>query len=273
LAEQFFAQLCFVHLPLRKFHRHTMGCCSSASSGASISVAGARRRREGAKPAVVGDGASLVDSTAHERAITELKRLFEGAGANQMGHVGKAELTAALQSGKELPELLKEAGLNDLLDLITQLANHVEEMVSWEDLLEFAQTAAMREMQHVGKGVAVAVAVGEMVVKRLKQLFESIGGDDEGSVSKEELVAKLKEDTEDTDIMNDDSLGRLVGQADINPLWTAVHDLPTKKHGCITWEEFKEHVRSAAVGVEGKESKAEVVLEDAIAPQSCWCCC
>merc|ERR1712060_523166 len=98
-----------------------------------------------------------------------------------------------------------------------------------------------------------SVEAGEKALQWFKQRFESLTADEEGAVSKDELATKVK-DTEDVD---GQSIGTLVGQAGFNPLYHALEHLDTNKDGQISWEEFKVHVCGTA-----KEQKVDVALEE-----------
>jgi len=251
----------------------------------------------------------MTEVTAHERAIIDLKRIFEGASANEEGHASKAELIASLEKEQALNALLKEAEMNEILDFVNRIAAHGKEFVSWEEFMMFAMKAACQEAaeevkesiaklpatllqeakhlpaaiaqetkreveefkQEVAADVAAAekalqcsVEAGEKALQWLKQRYDSLSADEEGAVSKEELATKVK-DTEDVD---GQSIGTLVGQAGFNPLYHALEHLDTNKDGQISWEEFKAHVCGTA-----KEQKVDVALEEIAITQRCWACC
>merc|ERR1712060_977829 len=240
----------------------------------------------------------MTEVTAHERAIIDLKRIFEGASANEQGHASKAELIASLEKEQALNALLKEAEMNETLDFVNRIATHGKEFVSWEEFMMFAVKAVCQEAaeevkesivnlpatlvketkheveefkQEVAADVAAAekalqcsVEAGEKALQWFKQRFESLTADEEGAVSKEELATKVKE-TEDVD---GQSIGTLVGQAGFNPLYHALEQLDTNKDGHICWEEFKAHVCGTA-----KEEHVDVAVEELAVTQRCWACC
>merc|ERR1719499_2401357 len=120
---------------------------------------------------------------------------------------------------------------------------------------------AKHEVEEFKQEVAADVAAAEQAMQWLKQRFDSLTADEEGAVSKEVLATKVKE-TEDVD---GQSIGTLVGLAGFNPLYHALEQLDTNKDGHISWEEFKTHVCGSA-----KEEKVEVVLEETAVRQRCW---
>merc|ERR1712203_733800 len=121
-----------------------------------------------------------------------------------------------------------------------------------------------REVEEFKQEVAADVEAAEKALQWLKQRYDSLSADEEGAVSKEELATKVK-DTEDVD---GQSIGTLVGQAGFNPLYHALEHLDTNKDGQISWEEFKAHVCGSA-----KEEKVDVALEEIAVTQRCWACC
>lgn len=229
-----------------------MGCCQSTTATSS----GVRGRTAAGRSHTafsVTEDPVLTEVTARERALAELARLFEGVNANELGHASTAELKASLEGNGSIMALLKEAGMNEFENLVNQLVWHQNDFVSWEDFQQYAQTAYVHDVS------------GEKVVKRLKEVFDSLAADHDGAVGKIQLVAKLNQDTNDVNGMDGDSIGKLVGNAHFAPVWNALEKLVTKKDGCITWEELKAHIRGAA------NEAGEV--EDIAVTQSCWGCC
>jgi len=212
----------------------------------------------------------LTEMSAYDRVLMELKRAFQGVRKNLHGHACKVELKAWFEREGLPAGLLKEAGMNELLDLLRILAGHDGDFVSWDELQHSAERPVALVPTAVGEKAA-----GEKLVKRLKMLFDSLGADEEGAVSKEELTASLRQDTEDVHGGDGESIGKLVGQANFTPLWNALEVADTQKDGHITWNEFKAHIRGAAqqAGEVQGEAVAVVVLEDAGVRQVCWGCC
>merc|ERR1712060_751442 len=212
--------------------------------------------------------------------------------------MGKAELIASLEKEQALNALLKEAEMNEILDFVNRIAAHGKEFVSWEEFMMFAVKAVCQEaaeevkesivnlpatllqeakhlpaaivketkheVEEFKQEVAADVAAGEKALQWFKQRFESLTADEEGAVSKDELATKVKE-TEDVD---GQSIGTLVGQAGFNPLYHALEQLGTNQDGHIYWEEFKAHVCGSA-----KEDHVDVAVEELAVTQRCWACC
>lgn len=212
----------------------------------------------------------LTEMSAYDRVLMELKRAFQSVRTNEQGHACKVELKAWLESGGLPAGLVQEAGLNGLLALLRSLAGHDGDFVSWEQLQHYAERPLAVVPTAVGENIA-----GEKLVKRLKMLFDSLGADEEGAVSKEELTASLRQDTGDVHGADGESIGKLVGQANFTPLWNALEVVDTQRDGHITWNEFKAHIRGAARQAGDVQGEAVVVaiVEEAEVRQSCWGCC
>lgn len=212
------------------------------------------------------EAAVLIEVTAHERAIVDLKSIFEGVHAVN-GHGNKAELATSVQNSSALEEVLKNAEMNAILMFVNKLAAHDGDFVSWEDFVSFAEKAAVqaaghevvevveeeakREMEEIKQEVAAGIAAmdqaKEQALTWLQGVFESFTHDDEGTVSKEELETKLKNHNEE---VNGESAGDLINRAGFNPLWNALAGLDTNKDGNISWDEFKAHATGPTKEVE-----------------------
>jgi len=212
----------------------------------------------------------LTEVTAYERALSELKRIFEKATANGLGHASKAELIALVEQTQELIVLLKEAGMEEMLGFVNRLVGHEGDFVSWEEFQEYAKKAVKEEVEHevhVIEETAIAgVEAGEEVLRQFKKFFESLIADEHGAVSKDELARGLQ----DTATVKSGSIGNLIKQASFNPWWHIIDSLDTNNDGRITWEEFQAHVRCTATDI-GK--KIEVAVEETMSGQGCWRCC
>jgi len=245
-----------------------MGCChapGSTSDPRGRSVAGNRRAAPSA-----AENPVLVEVSAYERALSELKRLFEKATANGLGHASKADLIAIVEQAQGLVVLLKEAGMEEMLGFVNRLVGHEGDFVSWEEFQEYAKKAVKEEVEHevqvIEEVVIADVEAGKEVLRQLKEFFESLIADEHGAVSKCELAIRLR----DTDTVKSGSIGNLIRQASFNPLWHILDKLDTNNDGRITWEEFQAHVHGTATDV-GK--RIEVVVEETMSGQVCWRCC
>merc|ERR1719277_370464 len=104
-----------------------MGCCQSTT--ATHASAGGRNG-PGASTETTETIPVLLEHSAKEQAFAALKRIFEGVHSLD-GHGSKAELHNSLQSEEQdLAALLKEAGLNELLDVLNKLLGHEGDLLS-----------------------------------------------------------------------------------------------------------------------------------------------
>merc|ERR1712003_264297 len=135
------------------------------------------------------------------------------------------------------------------------------------------KTEAVHEVAGSGRVAAADPAVEEKVLKRLKELFDNLDANEDGAVNKEELATGLKKDKDEHGLMKDDSLGKLIEQAGLNPYWDVLENLDTNKDGFVAWEEFEAHLRSVATKEvqETGDIGAAVVLEETMAAQTCVC--
>merc|ERR1719458_1670379 len=121
-----------------------MGCCHATPTPAPRSRGGAGNGQAAPSATPV-----LTEVSAYERALSQLKRIFEKATANGLGHASKAELIAAVEQAQELIVLLKEAGMEEMLGFVNRLVGHEGDFVSWEqaqELIVLLKEAGMEEM-------------------------------------------------------------------------------------------------------------------------------
>jgi len=186
-----------------------MGCSSSS----------AQVQKEQAKPqpeALL----TITEVPSQEKALIQLKLNVDSIDADENGSACKDELSKALD---------KDAGSN------------------WQGFRGKLTETRGEEVKDRGELVAVKVPAVEKVHQRLKATFDSIDADENGAVSKEELIAKLKGDTDEHGLMKDGSFGQLVGKAGLNPGLRTFEGLDTNEAGRITWDEFEANLRKAIV--------------------------
>jgi len=211
----------------------------------------------------------LTETSAEERALKQLRLIFDSIDANEDDKVSKPELTAALQRDEYLGALIKEAGMNDVFLVLNQLDTSEDHFISWDEFRIHLQVAAVQEVEVLGYVVAAELPAEEKALEQLKALFDSLDANEDGTVNKKELAAGLSR-SKAQDVLEGHgkcgALGQLLHQAGLNPEWHVLQHLDTNMDGRITWEEFEKHLRCAA---------EEVILEEAkVAPrQSFWGCC
>merc|ERR1719188_550462 len=157
-----------------------MGCCSSASTVRSSSKA------QDTETIV-----TLTGTTGEEKALTQLKLIFDSVDANDDGTVSKDELSAALARDESLGLFIKEAGFNLNTDL-RLLDTNKEKCVSWAEFQKHFKQEAIEEIVQTGQVAAAEVPADEKVISQLKAIFDSIDTNKDGSVSRDQLEAKLK---------------------------------------------------------------------------------
>lgn len=221
-----------------------------------------------------------MEVSVRERAIGELKSIFQEVSANEHGQVNKAELSTLLENRRDLDALMKKSCMNVLADVASTLIRNGGEQITWDEFLSLAEVVghelkevavedAKHEVEQLEEALAAEVAAAEeakdKVLAWLKDIFESFTRDEDGAVSKEELEARLKEDDE----LDGESIGALIGRSGFNPLWKALSALATNKDRSISWEELQAHI----LGPAREDEKMELVIEDNAVTQGCWGCC
>jgi len=246
-----------------------MGCVSSKK--ASGAQAGEAQAEE------VTAAPVLTEASAEERALVQLKTIFDIIDVNKDGNVSKAELVTALDKDASIGDLIKDAGLNQEYNSMEQLQTSKDGHVTWEEFLANLKEAAKKEVLETGEVQGIELAAHEKAVQQLKKLFDTLDSNKDGAVSRDELAAGMEKDA---------SIGQLIKEADLNPDYYVLEQLDTNEDGKITWDEFEAHLRKAA-GQEVKEQgevaavahieKEEKVEKEAesnavVAPTS-WCGC
>jgi len=173
------------------------------------------------------------------------------------------DLKQEVQHGAEELKQEVQHGAEELKEEVQQVAEE------WKQEAQEAAEELKEEAQHVAeelqKEVVADVAAGVKALSWLKERFESIVADEAGAVGKEELATKLRE----TDQVDGQSIGELVGLAGFNSSWAVFEQLDTSKDGFVSWEEFKAHI----CGEKKVDEEVDVLLETTVVTQRCWGCC
>jgi len=216
-----------------------------------------------------------MEVSSRERAISELKGVFEVVNANEHGHANKVELIAMIENNRDLESLLKKSDMNALAEFVSMLVRVNGEFVAWdefqtsaekrvEEIKDVALEKATREVEQVeavvAADLAAAVEAKDKMLTWLKDVFESFARDEDGAVGKKDLETQLAKEAD----VDGESVGTLAGRAGCNPLWQSLSGLDTDKDGHISWEEFQAHVLS---------SKPADELDNNVVRQRWWGCC
>merc|ERR1712087_768408 len=199
---------------------------------------------------------------------------FDAVDVDENSSVSKTELTAALEKDQCLAAFIKKAGLNENFYVLNQLDTNNDHRITWAEFQSNLKKDAVQEMTDTGHVAAAELPVEEKVLKRLKELFDNLDANEDGAVNKEELATGLKKDKDEHGLMKDESLGKMIEQAGLNPYWDVLESLDTNKDGFISWVEFEAHLRNVAEKEvqETGDVAAAVVLEDTMAAQTCSLC-
>jgi len=219
----------------------------------------------------------LTEVSAEERALVQLKTIFDSIDVNKDGNVSKAELVAALEKDASIGALIKDAGMNQEYNAMEQLQTSKDGHVTWEEFLANLKEAAKKEVMETGEVKGIELAADEKALQQLRKLYDSLDSNKDGAVSREELAAGMEKDA---------GIGQLVKEADFNPDYYVLEQLDTNEDGKITWDEFEVHLRKAAkeeVKEQGEvaavanieeEQKIEAEAEsNAVVGPMSWCGC
>jgi len=179
----------------------------------------------------------LSEVSAEERALMQLKTIFDSIDVNKDGNVSKAELVAALEKDASIGALIKDAGLNQEYNALEQLQTSKDGHVTWEEFLANLREAAKKEVMETGEVQGIELAADEKALQQLRKLYDSLDSNKDGAVSREELAAGMEKEA---------GLGQLIKEADFNPDYYVLEQLDTNEDGKITWDEFEAHLRKAA---------------------------
>jgi len=187
----------------------------------------------------------LSEKDVEERALIQLKLIFNGVDQNSNGIVSKTELADALAKDSNLAALIKEAELNGTIigfekSTITdfeKLETNQDDGVTWDAFCEHLKKPAEAEVKVTGHVAAAEAPAEAEALRQLKEIFAATDADSDETVSKEELAAALRKNG---------NVGKLVEEAGLNREYYIFEQLDTNQDERVTWEEFKKHLHSAA---------------------------
>lgn len=206
-----------------------MGCSNGKSAGIA-------KPKEEVNQAVLP--ATDSDGTATDRALAQLKLIFDKIDANTDGAISKAELAKALHADTSLVDFIKDAGFNPKFSVLDQLDTNNDGYVTWEEFRTHLKVQAVAEVEAGTDLKAAEVPAKEKALAQLREVFKGLDANADAAVSKEELSAALKEDERLVTLMKD---------ADLNPEFFVLEQLDTNEDGKVTWEEFEANLYKAAL--------------------------
>jgi len=176
--------------------------------------------------------------TAEEKAIAQLKFLFESIDMDSDKTVNRKEIHAALQKNDQLRALVGEAKLNPDAHVLWQLDTNKDGRVSWEEFESHLKQAATEQVENTACVPAAEVFVEAKAEARLRQIFKSIDSNKDNTVNRKELAAKLAEEGE--------GFKTLLAEAGLDSNFEILAQLGADSNGRITWDKFYGKLKEAA---------------------------
>merc|ERR1712113_875559 len=103
---------------------------------------------------IAADAAEL---PADEKALQQLRKLFEMIDANGDKAVSRTELASALNKDENVGKLVEEAGFNSDFCVLEQLDTNSDERITWDEFQAHLQCAARKEVEEQGDVTAAVV--------------------------------------------------------------------------------------------------------------------
>jgi len=213
--------------------------------------------------------AAAVELAADEKALLQLKKLFQALDTNADKAVSKEELAAGLAKDESIETLVKEAGFNTQYGVFDGMDDNKDGRITWDEFEVHLRSAAKEEAK-----VEIELAADEKALEHLKRLYQSLDTNGDKAVSRPELSAGLQKD---------EAVADLIKEAGFNPQYYVFEQLDADEDGRITWEEFEVHLRRTAVEQAKEElvapPEAEVLVEvqqvegEVPKPKGLWCGC
>lgn len=230
-----------------------MGCSNSSTARGATN----RGAEEPAPKQTV-----LAEEAVEDRALIQLKLIFNNVDQNSSGTVSKTELAEALAKDSNLAALIKEAELKGTIigfekSTITdfeKLDTNRDDGITWDEFCEHLKKPAEAEVKANGHVAAADAPADAEAIRQLKGIFAAIDKNGDATVSKEELAEALRKT---------ENLGKLVEEARLNRNYYVLDQLDTNEDEKITWAEFEEHLHSAAKS-QVQEQGGAVALADLV---------
>merc|ERR1719296_277340 len=100
---------------------------------------------------------AAVELAADEKALKELKKLFESLDSNKDGAINKEELAAGLNKDEGMGKLIADAGFNPEYYVLEALDTNADGRITWDEFEQHLRKAAKEEVKETGEIAAAAV--------------------------------------------------------------------------------------------------------------------
>merc|ERR1719293_521866 len=94
---------------------------------------------------------------AEEKALQQLRKLFDLIDANADGAVSSTELASALKQDESVGKLVEEAGFNSEFYVLEQLDTNSDGRITWDEFEAHLRCAARKEVEETGDVTAAVV--------------------------------------------------------------------------------------------------------------------
>lgn len=188
---------------------------------------------------------TLTQQTPEDKALNQLKLIFQDMDLNADGSVNKVEFEAALRRNDMLPNLLKQANMNSL-EGMSALDTNKDGMITWVEFDAFLngrmddlKTEDLQAKAFQAKVEETAeISAKELAERQLKIVFDNLRSDDSGKVSRAQLVDALKKDN---------GLVELLKKAEFKlDIDVIMCQFDQDKDGLVSWEEFVIRLKDTA---------------------------
>lgn len=117
--------------------------------------------------------ADAMELLADEKALHQLRKLFERIDANGDAAVGRSELASALNQDESISKLVEAAGFNSNFYVLEQLDTNSDERITWEEFEAHLRCAARQEVEEKGD-VAAAVVLEQQNLAEAKEDLDEV---------------------------------------------------------------------------------------------------
>lgn len=178
-----------------------------------------------------------IPETPEEKALTQLKLIFESIDKDADGSICKGELTTALEKDPKLQEFIKDAGFQANKDSLDTIDTNKDGRVTWDEFKASLTVQAVKEIEQKDTIDAADLPAEEKAAKHLRSLFDGMDVNKDNQVDKKELNEAMKKD---------ESLKLLLQESGVHTDWFVMEQLDDNLDGKWSWEEFEKYVKGGA---------------------------